>query len=103
MIYFPQLSFSVVMRLKTGLPGVEATLSAANQSGFSTVLNGRFKGGYITRHYGAPKKGVHAIQLEMAQATYMDEGPPFTFRSDRAAKVTSAIRSMIKATLGELV
>lgn len=82
---------------------VEATLSAANQSGFSTVLNGRFKGGYITRHYGAPKKGVHAIQLEMAQATYMDEGPPFTFRSDRAAKVTSAIRSMIKATLGELV
>jgi N-formylglutamate deformylase len=82
---------------------VEKTLTVAQQSGFSVVLNGRFKGGYITRHYGAPKKGVQAIQLEMAQAIYMDEGAPFTFRPDRAAKVTTTIRNMIKATLNELV
>lgn len=78
---------------------IEAAFDAAKASGFKAVLNGRFKGGYITRHYGAPKKGVHAIQLEMAQAIYMDQGPPFTFRSDLAPKVTATIRSMIKAAL----
>ncbi len=82
---------------------VEKTMEAASSSGFSSVLNGRFKGGYIIRHYGAPKKGVQAIQLEMAQSIYMDEGPPYTFCPDRAAKVTTAIRNMLKATLDELV
>lgn len=75
----------------------------AQASGFSSVLNGRFKGGYITRHYGAPKKGVQAIQLEMVQAIYMDEGAPFKYRPDLAEKVTVAIKAMIKATLEELV
>jgi N-formylglutamate deformylase len=78
---------------------VEAVFAAAKQSGFGAVLDARFKGGYITRHYGAPKKGIQAIQLEMAQTIYMDEGPPFTFRPDRAAKVTTAIRAMIKAAI----
>ncbi|MEQ1867946.1 MAG: N-formylglutamate deformylase [Micropepsaceae bacterium] len=82
---------------------VEAVFNAAKQSTFSAVLNARFKGGYITRHYGAPKKGIQAIQLEMAQSIYMDEGPPFTFRPDRAAKVTTAIRTMIRAALEALV
>jgi N-formylglutamate deformylase len=77
----------------------EASFEAAKASGFSAVLNGRFKGGYITRHYGAPKKGVHAIQLEMAQSIYMDEGPPFTFRPDLMPRVSTAIRTMIKAAL----
>ena len=82
---------------------VEAVFNAAKQSGYSTALNARFKGGYITRHYGAPKKGIQAIQLEMAQAIYMDEGPPFTFRPDRAANVTTAIRAMMRAALDALV
>ena len=81
---------------------IEAVFETAKQCGFTAVLNTRFKGGYITRHYGAPKKGIQAIQLEMAQIIYMDEGPPFTFRPDRAAKVTTAIRAMIKAALDSL-
>ena len=80
----------------------ETTLAAAQTTGFNAVLNARFKGGYITRHYGAPKKGINAIQLEMAQAIYMDEGPPFTYRPDRAAKVTTAIRTMIAAAMDAL-
>lgn len=40
---------------------------------WSHVLDGRFKGGYITRHYGRPGNGMHALQLEMAQSVYMDE------------------------------
>lgn len=53
------------------LARVEARLAA--QSRYSWVVNGRFKGGYITRHYGRPDEGVDAIQLEIAQCTYMDE------------------------------
>lgn len=80
----------------------EATLAAAQATGFNAVLNARFKGGHITRAYGAPKKGVNAIQLEMAQAIYMDEGPPFTYRPDRAAKVITAIRTMIATAMEAL-
>ena len=80
----------------------EATFAAAQTTGFNAVLNARFKGGYITRHYGAPKKGINAIQLEMAQTIYMDEGPPFTYRADKAAKVTTAIRTMIAAAMEAL-
>ena len=80
----------------------DAAFAAGKASGFNAVLNARFKGGHITRHYGNPGKGVNAIQLEMAQAIYMDEGPPFTFRPDRAAKVTAAIRTMIAAAMEAL-
>jgi N-formylglutamate deformylase len=80
----------------------DTTFAAAKATGFDAVLNARFKGGHIARAYGAPKKGVNAIQLEMAQAIYMDEGPPFTYRPDRAAKVTTAIRTMIAAALEAL-
>ena len=41
--------------------------------GFTSVLDGRFKGGFITRHYGHPAQGVHALQIELVQAAYMDE------------------------------
>jgi N-formylglutamate deformylase len=74
----------------------------AKHAPFSAALNGRFKGGYITRHYGNPKKGINAIQLEMAQAIYMDEPHPYTFRPDLAAKASSTIRSMIKGALDAL-
>jgi len=40
---------------------------------FTRVTNGRFRGGWTTRHYGQPMRGVHAIQMELACRTYMDE------------------------------
>ena len=40
---------------------------------FTRVTNGRFKGGWITRHYGRPEAGAHAIQMELAWRSYMDE------------------------------
>ena len=55
-----------------------------NAAGFTHIVNGRFKGGYVTRHYGKPARGVHALQLEIAQACYMDEAPPYAF--DAAAR-----------------
>ena len=44
-----------------------------NPSDYSKVFNGRFKGGYITRAYGQPKNNIHSIQLELSQATYLNE------------------------------
>lgn len=61
--------------------------AAAGAAGYSHVVNGRFKGGFITRNYGDPANGVHAIQLELSQATYMEERPPWPFRIDLANKV----------------
>ena len=64
--------------------------------GYSVVLNGRFKGGYITRTYGAPSSNVHAVQLELSEAVYMDEVPPFRFREALAAKVRPQLRELLK-------
>ena len=67
-------------------PALAARLEAvcAAAEGYSHVLNGRFKGGHITRHYGQPEQHVHAVQLELAQCTYMDEQAPFAYRADLA-------------------
>jgi formiminoglutamase len=55
-------------------PALEAgVVAACAVPGFTHVLNGRFKGGWITRHYGNPAQGVHAIQMELACRGYMDE------------------------------
>ncbi len=76
-----------------------AVLGAARDSGFSQVLNGRFKGGYITRHYGAPASGVQAIQLEMTQRLYMSEAAPFGYDATKAAKVQPVMKRMMQAAL----
>ena len=76
---------------------VEAVM--AGQSLFSHVSNGRFKGGHITRHYGQPEAGIHALQLEMCQCTYMDETAPFAYRPDLAGGVQPLLRSMLDAVL----
>ena len=67
--------------------------------GYTSVLNGRFKGGYITRQYGAPSQGVHAVQLEMAEAVYMQETSPYTFVSERAAAVSRILREQFDIAL----
>jgi N-formylglutamate deformylase len=72
----------------------------SRQSGFTSALDGRFKGGYITRAYGRPAEGVQAIQLEMSISTYMDEASPYTFRVRRAAAVRPILRELLETVLG---
>jgi N-formylglutamate deformylase len=72
---------------------------AAAQDRFSFVFNGRFKGGHITRRYGDPARGVHAIQLEMCQCLYMNEAPPFDYRPEVAARVQPLLRESMAAAL----
>jgi len=70
---------------------------ALAQDHFSVAVNGRFKGGHITRHYGRPASNVHAIQLEMCQSTYMNETAPFAYRPDLAAQVQGLLAQMTQA------
>jgi N-formylglutamate deformylase len=75
-----------------------AVMARANgQRRFSVAHNGRFKGGYITRHYGQPEARVHAIQLEMCQCLYMNEAAPFGYRPDLAAEVQPMLRELLGA------
>ncbi len=70
--------------------------TAGDAVGFSSVLNGRFKGGWTTRHYGRPSEGLHAIQMEIAQRAYMDETPPWNWREDRAATLRPHLQLMLE-------
>ncbi len=72
---------------------------ASGQQRLTHVFNGRFKGGFITRHYGAPDQHIHAVQLELAQCTYMDEAPPFGYREDRATPTQDVLRQLLEAAL----
>jgi N-formylglutamate deformylase len=74
-----------------------ATILGA-QDAFTHVVNGRFKGGYITRQYGSPADGVDAVQLELAQLNYMDEDS-FDYVEERAVHVQALIRRLLEATL----
>ncbi len=75
---------------------IETALQA--QTAYDWVVNGRFKGGYITRHYGAPDRGIDAVQLEIAQRIYMDEASA-RWRDDLAAAASDAIRGLMVAAL----
>jgi N-formylglutamate amidohydrolase len=67
----------------------------ASDRRFSTVVNGRFKGGWITRHYGRPNDGAHALQLEIAQGAYMDESPPWPWDATRAAPLEALLKRLV--------
>ena len=85
-------------------PAVQHAVEAvmAGQTQFTHVSNGRFKGGHITRHYGQPQAGVHALQLELCQCTYMDEAAPFAYRPDRAEQVQPLLERMLHAAVQAL-
>lgn len=84
-------------------PGLCQALSdvLAAQDDYSHVVDGRFKGGYITRHYGRPDDGVDAVQLELAQVNYMDEGS-FEYLPERAKPVQALIRRLLEACLASV-
>jgi N-formylglutamate deformylase len=71
----------------------------AAQSEFQWVADGRFKGGHITRHFGRPREGLHALQLEMCWRTYMDEAPPWRWDADRAAPAQALLRALVRALI----
>jgi len=69
---------------------------------FSAVLNGRFKGGYITRHYGSPAAGINAVQLEISQDCYMEKNEKPIFLKTKAQKLLETIKALINRSLDSL-
>ncbi len=84
----------------TTSPALAARLASAlaAQDTCSHVINGRFKGGYITRHYAEPARGIETVQLEMAQCAYMDEDAA-AWSEDRSANVEPVLRALLQAAL----
>lgn len=76
----------------------QAAFKAAQGSLYSSVLNGRFIGGYITRHYGDPANDAHALQMELARENYMDEDD-LSFRADRAQNLQTALKPVLQSIL----
>lgn len=79
--------------------GLTAQLAAvlAGQGDYTRVVNGRFKGGYITRHYGQPEQGVHTVQLEMCWSTYMQEQAPYAYDEAIASRVQPLLKQLLQA------
>ncbi|CAG9295862.1 N-formylglutamate deformylase [Celerinatantimonas diazotrophica] len=75
---------------------VEALLPVCQSNAYSWVVNGRFKGGHITRHFGQPEQQIHALQLEMAQHVYMQEQWPFSYLPDKAAQIQPVIFALLR-------
>lgn len=85
---------SCATSLRDALAGVLAA-----QDRYTHVVDGRFKGGHITRHYGQPQEGMHTVQLEMCWRAYMHEAPPYAWHGDHAAEVTPLLRALVQAML----
>jgi len=66
---------------------------------YSHVFNGRFKGGFITRHYGMPNVNIHALQLEMSQSIYMEENPPYKYDAILALEVKPLLADLLETCL----
>jgi N-formylglutamate amidohydrolase len=79
-----------------------AVAAAADTSPFSSVANGRFRGGYITRHYGKPENGIHAMQLELSQHNYMDE-KNLSYDAARAVILVDTIKNMLQVFMAAAI
>ena len=83
---------------KSCAPGIGEAL-AKTVEGYSVALNGRFKGGYITRHYGDPVNSVHAVQLELSEVNYMDEKAPYRFVESKARQLRPQLKTLLELFL----
>jgi len=85
---------------KSCAPALQARLVEVlqGQRKYDWVVNGRFKGGYITRHYGDPAYGIDAVQLEISQRIYMDEDS-FAWDDVRATQAQAMLRALLEAVL----
>lgn len=89
---------------RSAAPSITAAVAqaCADAPGVSHVINGRFKGGYITRQYGRPEQGVHAIQLEKCQLLYMQEHAPYAYQEARAVRIQPVLERMVRAAVRAL-
>ena len=88
----------------TCAPEIEAAVTriCEGAGGYTSTVNGRFKGGWTTRHYGRPETGIHAIQMELAQSTHLaDENKGWAYAPDKADRLRPHLRTILE-TLADL-
>jgi N-formylglutamate deformylase len=104
----PRLFEGVLPDLNLGTNGGEscdrmierwAVKAMMDHEDYASIVNGRFKGGFITRAFGRPSQNIHALQMEIAQSAYMTEAPPWAFDGDKADRLRSALTDVMKAAL----
>ncbi len=71
----------------------------ASNTKYTHAVDCRFKGGYITRNYGRPGAGIHALQMEMCQSLYMQEVPPFAYDETKAAQIQPTLKQLLQILL----
>lgn len=74
----------------------EVAIKCCDATNFISVLNGRFKGGWTTRHYGDPTNNIHAIQMEIAQSAYMTEQAPWEYLPERAHELRQHLKMLLQ-------
>jgi len=74
----------------------------AGLTAFSHVRDGRFKGGYTTRHYGRPDDNVHALQIEIVQDTYLDTSNPHLYDPAKAAPLSDTLHGLVERLVAAL-
>jgi N-formylglutamate deformylase len=82
----------------TCAPAIEAAVTemCARAPDYTSIVNGRFKGGWTTRHYGRPQQNWHAIQMELAQSTYLaQEAAPWTYDPAKAARLRAHLQTIL--------
>jgi N-formylglutamate amidohydrolase len=94
----PELNIGTNDSRSCAAPIAAAVVDVARTSPYSAAFNARFKGGYITRHYGNPGGNIHAIQLEIAQRAYMDEATT-VFDAEKAGRLRETLSHMLQAFL----
>lgn len=80
-------------------PEIEQSVAeiCKDAAGYTSVVNGRFRGGWTTRHYGKPQAGVHAIQMELTQSSHLaTEEPPFAYDEAKAEELRVHLREILE-------
>lgn len=98
----PDLSFGTNDGQSCGTSIVAAAIGAVRGSGLSWVMNGWTKGGFAVQRYGAPAEGVHALQLAIDKALYLDEAAPEPWHAERAARAGVPLRQCMESAMRAL-
>jgi formiminoglutamase len=70
---------------------------------FDWVTNGRFRGGWITRHYGKPENGIHAIQMELVMRGYLHEPAEKLNEANWPAPLEDAHAATLRVALRDIL
>lgn len=74
----------------------------AGSPGYTSVLNGRFRGGWTTRHYAMPDRGIHTIQMELAQSTHLEaETTPFAYAEGKAGRLRPLLKTILETLVAQ--